>query len=121
VYLGVKGAKLLANSIINSYERDLPVIEGSYERNWWRLFGFEIKAGLAFRKVLDHMNPRELDSLFSVLKDYEGKISSFDLDHQLSSALMNIGFPELLRIVLFMPKFFTRLLSSLMAYYLMYL
>jgi len=121
VYLGVKGAKLLASSIIDSYERDLPVIEDSYERMWWRLFGFEIKAGLAFRKVLDRMNPRELDSIFSSLRDYEAKISSFDIDHQLSSALMNVGFLERLKIVLSRPKFFIRLLHALISCYLTYL
>ncbi len=121
VYLGVKGAKLLASSIIDSYERGLPVIEGSYERRWWGLFGFEIKAGLAFRKVLDRMNPRELDSIFSSFKDYDGKISSFDIDHQLRSALMNVNFLELLRILLSRPKFLIMLLYAIIACYLTYL
>jgi len=120
VYLGVRGAKLLARSIVDSYERGLPAINGSYEREWWRSFGFEIKAGLAFRMLLDEMNHRELDSLFSLLKGYEEKISSFDLDQQLRSALVNVSLLDLLRMVYSKPSFFTKLFITLIGCYLKY-
>ncbi len=120
IYLGVKGARLLASSILESYERDLPLIEGSYQKEWWKLFGFEIKAGLAFRNVLDRMNPRELDSLFFLLKGYEKRVSSFDIDHQLTSVITSINASDFLRAALSKPKLLLKLLSALILNYFSY-
>ena len=120
IYLGVKGARLLARSILESYERDLPLIGGSYQKEWWKLFGFEIKAGLAFRNVLDRMNPRELDSLFFLLKGYEKRVSSFDIDHQLTSVITSINASDFLRAALSKPKLLLKLLSALILNYFSY-
>ena len=119
VYLGVKGAKFLANSIVKSYEMDLPYIESSYERRWWSTFGFEIKAGLALRRALDDMSPKELDSLFNSLKNFEGKIS-FDIDYQIISTLKSVKIWDILRTSFMAPRFILKHLGALIAHLLLY-
>jgi len=120
VYLGVTGAKLLSRSIIESYEKGSSDIEKRYETEWWRLFGFEVKAGLALRKVLDSMNSKALDSLFASLEAQEMRISPFDIDRQFTSIIKRINKLDLLRVVLHTPKLFLRFLTAFMVSYVSY-
>ncbi|RLG40574.1 MAG: hypothetical protein DRO05_06005, partial [Thermoproteota archaeon] len=91
----------------------------SYERKWWSTFGFEIKAGLALRRVLDDMSPKELDSLFNSLKNFEGKIS-FDIDYQIISTLKSVKIWDILRTSFMAPRFILKHLGALIAHLLLY-
>lgn len=92
VLMGVRGAKELARAILRSHEGGSGRIGRSYEVNWWREFGNEIKISLGIRDSLDRSRPRELDALFRWIRELEQELSKqFDIDSQAETALKLIS------------------------------
>jgi len=68
IYYGLKSAEILARCI-----KDGRI--ASYDRNWKRLFGKEIRLGLLARRILEHMSNKTLAVLFNLAKENSDSIS----------------------------------------------
>ena len=98
VFYITEASKILAEEIISSLERDENSLE-RYERRWWSLFRKEIMIGELMRNMLDSMNDRDIDFLFSIL----GEIHRFSTDFQSSSILKGAGIIKSLAVGLRFP------------------
>jgi len=68
IYYGLKCAEILARCIKDG---KLP----SYDRNWKKLFGREIRLGLLVRRILEEMSDKALRILFNMAKENSDLIS----------------------------------------------
>lgn len=103
VLLAVRAAKLLSEELSRKWgELDLAL--ANYERKWWELNGDELLLGRAIRRYLDHLSPKQLDSIFRSLKENEDLIvKNFETDHQ-ASPLAKLPKIKVLKLILSNPK-----------------
>ena len=76
------GGILAGNHITKSKENSLIPIVNSYETDWFAIFGKEFQKMLLFRKILERLDNKAIDSIFSLISDSDiaeiSKSASFD-------------------------------------------
>ncbi|MGE0243362.1 MAG: geranylgeranyl reductase family protein [Nitrososphaeraceae archaeon] len=76
------GGILAGNHITMSKENSLTPIVNSYETDWFAIFGKEFQKMLLFRKILERLDNKAIDSIFSLISDSDiaeiSKSASFD-------------------------------------------
>jgi geranylgeranyl reductase family protein len=76
------GGILAGNHITMSKENSLIPIVNSYETDWFAIFGKEFQKMLLFRKILERLDNKAIDSIFSLISDSDiaeiSKSASFD-------------------------------------------
>jgi len=76
------GGILAGNHITLSKENSLNPIVNGYENDWYAIFGKEFQKMLLFRKILERLDNKAIDSIFSLISDSDiaeiSKSASFD-------------------------------------------
>jgi digeranylgeranylglycerophospholipid reductase len=76
------GGILAGNHITLSRENSLNSIVNGYETDWYTIFGKEFQKMLLFRKILERLDNKAIDSIFSLISDSDiaeiSKSASFD-------------------------------------------
>jgi digeranylgeranylglycerophospholipid reductase len=109
VLLAVRAAKILAEEFERGGLRRL----SSYERRWWEINGREVALGMAARRYLEGLSPRDLDNIFLFLRDFEDIIQeSFETDRQ-TSPLSRIPKAKVLKLTLMRPGAMLRAMMEL--------
>ena len=87
IYYGLLCADIAANNLHRALESDDLSAKGlaSYEREWKRKLGWELKIGYWARKFYEHLSDRQIERLFNIIKSHgidkallEAKDLSFD-------------------------------------------
>jgi digeranylgeranylglycerophospholipid reductase len=87
IYYGLLCADIAANNLHRALESDDLSAKGlaSYEREWKRKLGWELKIGYWARKFYEHLSDRQIEQLFNIIKSngidkalLEAKDISFD-------------------------------------------
>ena len=70
IYYGLLCADIAANNLHRALENDDLSAKGlaSYEREWKRKLGWELKIGYWARKFYEHLSDRQIDQLFDIIK-----------------------------------------------------
>jgi geranylgeranyl reductase family protein len=76
------GGILAGNHITLSKENSLDKIVHGYETEWYKIFGKEFQKMLIFRKILERLDNKAIDSIFSLISDSDiseiSQSASFD-------------------------------------------
>jgi flavin-dependent dehydrogenase len=87
IYYGLLCADIAANNLHRALESDDLSVKGlaSYEREWKRKLGWELKIGYWARKFYERLSDRQIERLFNIIKSngidkalLEAKDLSFD-------------------------------------------